>query len=138
MASIFDRVRLTPQQMRTVADRRFEDARYLRQSRQNKHANAVYYFGGVSLECVLKAKLLEAYPELERRPGPGAHASPDHLYRFNLCYRWHDLEALVDALPSVHHRLTHADPSGSLSASLSSITATWNVFARYSPPTPLK
>lgn len=135
MATIFERVRLTPKQLRTVADRRFDDADYLRKSNDNKHANGVYYLGGFVLECLLKAKLLERYPELKQPPSDPRRLSPPQRRRLNLCYRWHDLQAILAEVPEIETALRNADPKGYLMATLEHLCRIWNIFARYSPRT---
>lgn len=68
--TIFDRLRLRPSQLRTVVDRRFDDAETLRRTGENARANGAIYLGGFVIECLLKAKLLEEFPWLggTRRP----------------------------------------------------------------------
>jgi hypothetical protein len=132
MASIFDRVRLTPQQMRTVADRRSDDAHYLRRSRQNKHANGVYYLGGFVLECRLKTAVLERYPWLQHPSGQQTWSRADREL-YNLCYRQHDLEGLLAFLPGLLRQFWEVDPSGGLYHNLLSLCGQWTIFARYSP-----
>jgi hypothetical protein len=120
MASIFERIRLKPNQLRTVADRRFDDADYLRKSRENKHANGVYYLGGFVLECRLKAAVLERFPWLQH-PSNQQRWSPSDHHLYTLCYRQHDLERLVELLPDLREKLWEADASGRLDRSLVSL-----------------
>lgn len=134
MESIFDRIRLTPPQMRTVADRRFDDAEYLRKSKLNKHANGVFYIGGFVLECLLKAKLLDKHPELQKPVGRDQWTD-EQRHRFDLIYRWHDLAAILEAMPEILDHLLKVEPSGQLRDWLVGLCEQWNVFARYSPPT---
>ena len=58
---IFLKVRLRPTQLRTVAERRFDDAVALRQTGKNARANGAIYLGGFAIECLLKARLLEDF-----------------------------------------------------------------------------
>jgi hypothetical protein len=118
-----------------VADRRFDDADYLRKSNANRHANGVYYLGGFVLECLLKAKLLERHPWLQHPPGDRSKWSRRERRLFDLCYRWHDLQGLLDELPQIVVTLRKADPKGRLQASLFQLCRSWSIFARYSPRT---
>lgn len=135
MANIFEKIKLTPSQLRTVADRRFDDATYLCNSNQNRHANGVYYLGGFVLECLLKALMLEKHPELRNPPRDAVKLTPHMRHRINLVYRWHDLTALLAALPEALSRLDIADRTGGLRTSMVDLCSLWNVFARYSPRT---
>lgn len=135
MAGIFEKIRLTPTQLRTVADRRFDDAMYLCNSNQNRHANGVYYLGGFVLECLLKALMLERYPELKIPTQEAEKLAPPMRHRINLVYRWHDLTALLAALPEALSRLDIADRTGGLRTSMIDLCGLWSVFARYSPRT---
>ena len=132
MAGIFDRQRLSPQQMRTVADRRLADAEYLRRSNRNVHANGAMYLGGFTLECLLKARLLEAYPWLQRSGVDPASRPKRERRLFDLCYRQHDLASLVEALPSLPAELLEIDNSGALLRRLRELCGTWSIYARYS------
>lgn len=62
--SIFAKTKLTPSQLRTVAERRFADARCLLKSGENERANGAMYLAGFVIECHLKACLLEVHPWL--------------------------------------------------------------------------
>ena len=61
--SIFERGLLTAVQLRTVADRRFDDARYLADSRTNKYANGAMYLAGFVVEVLEQ----EARARLQRQ-----------------------------------------------------------------------
>ena len=67
---IFQKVRLRPTQLRTVANRRFGDAEALRETGQNARANGVMYLGGFVIECLLKAQLLERFRWLQSAGSP--------------------------------------------------------------------
>ena len=133
MADIFEKSQLKPGQMRTVADRRYDDAEYLRKSELNRHANGVYYLGGFVLECLLKAQMLEKFPELRKPPSDPAKLTPEQTHRFNLVYRWHNLKALLVELPELTARLDKSDRSQRLSKNLTRLCDRWTIFARYSP-----
>jgi hypothetical protein len=121
-------------QLRTVADRRFGDAAALRETEENERANGVMYLGGFVIECLLKAKLLEKYRWLENS-APVANRSKADQHRWSLCYRQHDLAAILEQLPEVISTLRGAEVQGktSLLQSLRAICANWTIFARYSP-----
>ena len=89
--NIFQKVRLHPTQLRTVADRRFADADVLRKTGKNTRANGSMYLGGFVIECLLKAMLLERYPWLQTAGSPQVRGKDDQ-YLWSLCYRSHDLD----------------------------------------------
>jgi hypothetical protein len=134
MADVFERVRLKPTQLRTVADRRYADAQYLCASQQNRHANAVLYLGGFVVECLLKARLMQRFAWLQ---APHTKRVPSARERrlYDLCYRWHDLAAILEHLPEVLEQLTRTDPTGRTGVALRTVCERWTVFARYSPRT---
>jgi hypothetical protein len=131
---IFDRIRLRPEQARTVAEQRFGDAEALRRTGRNARANGAMYLGGFVVECLLKAQLLERFPWLQ------STGSPDSLGRtqqrlWSLCYRSHDLDEILGRLPEVTRRLAALEQRGHsrLLQGLKSVCGQWTVFARYSP-----
>ena len=132
--NIFQKQRLRPTQLRTVAGRRFGDADALRRTRKNARANGAMYLGGFVIECLLKAKLLEKRRWLQAARSP-VGLSKDDAHLWSLCYRWHDLDAILARLPEVSERLLRGEQRGSnrLLQSLKSICAGWTVYARYSP-----
>jgi hypothetical protein len=133
---IFKKVRLRPTQLRTVADRRFDDAEALRKTDQNARANGAMYLGGFVLECLLKARLLERFPWLQNAgSAEGRSISDKRLW--SLCYRSHDLDEILDKIPEVIDKLTRMEgrESGRLVQSLKSVCGQWTIFARYSPYT---
>jgi hypothetical protein len=127
--SVFNRVPLNAKQLRTVADRRYDDADYLRASGRNKHANGVLYLGGFVLECLLKARLLETFPQLILPPRPGDARA---MKRYDLLWR-HDLAAIVEELPNLVQRLNDLGAGGHFALTLRSLCGRWTIFARYSP-----
>ena len=131
---IFKRVRLRPTQLRTVADRRFDDAGALRATRQNARANGAMYLGGFVVECLLKARLLEKFQWLQSAGSP-AGRSRDEQRLWSLCYRSHDLDEILAQLPEVTERLSRLEQreSNRLVQSLKSVCGQWTIFARYSP-----
>lgn len=136
MADIFQKQRLKPPQLRTVAARRFEDAKYLCDSERNARANGAIYLAGFVIECLLKAMLLEQYPWLQSAASPDGRPKPDQrLWR--LCYRLHDLDEIVERLPGLQQKVAAAERAGHhrLPAMLKSVCGKWTIFARYSPKT---
>ena len=131
---IFERARLRPTQLRTVAQPRFGDASCLRNSRDNERANGGMYLGGFVIECLLKAKLLEASPCLQSAGHPDAGPRSER-HRWSLCYRSHDLDVILAELPDLQDRLALLEQRGQARVlqSLRSICAQWTIFARYSP-----
>ena len=63
--SIFAKRRLTPGQLRAVAELRMDDARCLLASKRNARMSGAMYIGGFVIECLLKALLLERHPNLQ-------------------------------------------------------------------------
>lgn len=132
--TIFQKVRLRPTQLRTVADRRFDDADALRQTGRNPRANGAMYLGGFVIECLLKAKLLERFAWLQNAGSPeGREKDERHLW--SLCYRSHDLDEILARLPEIQARLSRMEQrqSSRLTQSLKSVCAQWTIYARYSP-----
>jgi hypothetical protein len=132
---IFEKVRLTPAQLRAVADRRFDDAKVLL---EHKRTNGAMYLGGFVVECLLKALLLEHFPRLQSARLPGKQSEEDR-YLWMLCYRQHDLEGIVAKLPGVVRHLQIQEKKQpqkkGLGQALQSISDQWTIFARYSPST---
>lgn len=133
---IFKKVRLGPTQLRTVADRRFDDAAALRDTGLNARANGSMYLGGFVVECLLKAKLLERYKWLGSAGSPEGRSKNDR-YLWSLCYRSHDLDEILAKLPEIQDRLSRMEQreSSRLTQSLKGICAQWTIYARYSPYT---
>src|SRR5689334_13253193 len=128
--SIFDRSRLRPTQLRTVAERRFGDARCLERSGDNERANGALYLSGFVIECLLKAKLLEQSPWLQSAGHPGA-GPVNERHRWSLRYRSHDLAEMLIELPSLIAGLALVEHRGQvrLVQSLRSLCARWTIFA---------
>jgi hypothetical protein len=92
------------------------------------------YLGGIAIECLLKAKLMEKHRWLQGSVNL-AHRSPEEQDLWRLCYREHDLEGILEQLPEVRPRLQNAYPDGRLAEMLASLAAEWTIYARYSPRT---
>jgi hypothetical protein len=132
--TIFERARLRPAQLRTVADRRYGDAKALLETRSNERANGSMYMAGFVLECLLKAALLIEYPWLETT-GHVSGLTEEKRRLWNLCYRSHALDEILDCLPRINRQLEAYDQRGgqSVSRAFKEIASQWAVFARYSP-----
>jgi len=66
--TIFDRIPLTEEGLKTVPKRQLDDAMVLYDTRQNKHANGAIYLAGFVIECLLKSLLLcESIPGFNKR-----------------------------------------------------------------------
>lgn len=134
--TIFERIRLRPTQLRTVADRRFDDALALWRTGQNARANGALYLGGFVIECLLKAKLLERFHWLQSAGSPEGRSREDQQL-WSLCYRSHNLGDILAHLPTVVARIGRLEQreSSRLMQSLKSVCGQWTIFARYSPYT---
>jgi hypothetical protein len=136
MAKIFKRDRLSPGQLRTVAERRYDDAECLRKTGENARANGVFYLGGFVIKCLLKAMMLERYPSMQRLPS-SEDLSPQDKRIWSLIYRSHDLKGMLGHLPDVLvklERLDHRDGRRRYD-NIIQIASNWTIFARYSPQT---
>jgi hypothetical protein len=123
--------RLTAAQVRAVAALRLDDAAYLHASDLARHATGVVYLCGLVIDCLLKARLLEKHPWL--RTARPEELDPASRRTWQLIYRLHDLEAMLQKLPEVERRLVQVDPRGSfrLVAALKAVCAGWTIQARY-------
>ena len=134
MRRIFEKKRLTPRQLRTVAQRRFEDADCLRRTGDNARANGVFYLGGFVIECLPKAEMLEQYPSMQTALLPDK-LSESHRRIWSLIYRSHDLKQMLVHLANLERELADADRKQGTRRleALRSICSGWTIFARYSP-----
>lgn len=128
MSSVFAKQRLTPVQARTVSDRRRADANALQALKQNRHANGAMYMGGIAVELLLKALLLETHPWLQQHAASAMDSRQRRLR--DVCYRWHDLEAVLERLPQLAAKLEAANPR--LLQGLKKLCAEWTIHIRYS------
>lgn len=134
---IFQKQKLRPSQLRTVADRRLGDAQALYDTGRNAHANGAIYLAGFCVECLLKAELLETHAWLQSSFVPVSGFSKRDSALWNLCYRSHNLEGILESLPAVQQRISELLGRGDnrVPGMLKSVCARWTVFARYSPRT---
>src|SRR5262245_46861975 len=100
---IFTKRRLTPRQLRAVAERRFGDAQCLLESGNQERANGTIYMAGFVLECLLKALLLERHSNLGKPVDPAKLSSSDREV-LNLLYS-HSLDEMIVYLPELKSKL---------------------------------
>src|SRR5258706_8873956 len=105
---IFTRTVLRPTQLRSVADRRFDDAQALHTTQLNARANGAIYLGGFVIECLLKAMLVDKFRWLQNSSYP-ANRSEAEKRIWWLCHRSHDLEAILSYLPEVREKLSRGE-----------------------------
>ncbi|MFT3787223.1 MAG: hypothetical protein QM770_13815 [Tepidisphaeraceae bacterium] len=134
MPSIFDRQTLpTPSVLHTVAQRRFDDAHALCRTGQNARANGALYLLGISLEIVLKAKMLGRYRSILSGPRPAA-ADDQSRVIYDLFWRSHDLPAMVVHLRDLVIALEKKDEllKTDHARTLRQVASQWTIYARYS------
>jgi hypothetical protein len=135
-ASIFDKQAiLKPSAMKTVAERRFDDAQTLRDTEMNARANGVAYLGGFVIEILLKAKLVEQFPKIAKLRGHEVTTQDREIW--SLIWRQHDLTAMLDRLPQLEAELKKKGEREGYDyyEDLKKICATWTIYARYSSQT---
>lgn len=136
MSKLFDRIKLRPSQLRTVANRRFGDAKALCDTKKNERANGAIYLGGFVIECLLKAKMLEQNQWLSNVVDVSKLSRQDREI-YNLCFRHHDLGGLLEKLPDLQKKLQAEDQNHSRQFSrydmLRKIMGEWTIYIRYSP-----
>jgi hypothetical protein len=131
VASIYDRQRLTPSQVMTVADRRFADAMALCETGKNAHANGAQYLGGFVIELLLKAQLLKRFSAVQ---GSAKALSDSDREVWSLIYRSHDLQEMLNRMPDLEAMVGKRGQRDGVPYRnhLRHICVTWTVFARYS------
>ena len=131
---IFKKLRLTPGQLRAVAERRFADAQCLLDSRRMERANGAIYMAGFVIECLLKALLLERHPNLQTKVDP-AKLSPSDAEVHSLVYRRHDLDDMLGFLPEIQTKLSRIESRFGqiIWSEFNAACVEWTVYARYSP-----
>jgi hypothetical protein len=130
---IFAKLRLTPGQLRAVAERRFADACCLRDSGRQERANGAIYMAGFVIECLLKALLLERHPNLQK-PVDSARLSQSDREVHGLLYS-HELDDMLGFLPELEKKLSglRMRSGESVWKQFNDICEEWTVYARYSP-----
>lgn len=137
MASIFDKAHdITPSRLAAVAERRFGDATALCDTGENARANGAQYLCGLVIEILLKAQLVRQYPEIARKRSHDKMVREDRAI-WNLIWRSHDLEMMIERLPHLAAALALAAQRERKPYDhyLSSLCATWSIHARYSRAT---
>lgn len=121
--------------MAAVAERRFGDAEALSQTSDNARANGVAYLVGFVVEILLKARLVDKFPEIARKRQHEVIESERDVWR--LIWRQHDLEAMLEKMSELEAALKRrGERDGQdYSADLKKVCATWIIQARYSPRT---
>jgi hypothetical protein len=123
---------LKPSAMKTVAERRFDDAEALRKTNDNARANGVAYLAGFVIEILLKAKLVEKYPRIARKRQHALHDDEREVWL--LIWKRHDLEDMLSQMPELEAGLKKKGELGNYDyhGQLKTICATWTIQARYS------
>ena len=130
---VFKKPRLTPGQLRAVAQDRFDDALCSLHSGDNSRATGAVYVAGFTIECLLKALLLERHRNLVGPVDPAKLSRTDREV-FELLYR-HDLDDMLGFLPEVERKLSvlvnrRGRPVWD---DFRRLCEEWTVYARYSP-----
>lgn len=128
---IFRKRRLTPGQLRSVAEYRLEDALCLLKSGDPARANGAMYMGGFVIECLLKALLLDRHPNLQTVLDPARLSTTDaRVYRLLFS---HELDAMLVYLPEVEMKLKsrEAVERRSVWEPFREVCEQWTVYARY-------
>ena len=128
---------LKPSAMKTVAERRFEDAAALRKTEEHARANGVAYLVGFVIEILLKAKLVEKFPAIARTP---RHAVKDDQRKvWSLIWRRHDLDDMLAHLSELQAFLIRKSEREGYNyyEDLKKVCITWTIQARYSSRTML-
>jgi hypothetical protein len=133
-SSIFGKRRLTPGQLRSVAERRFDDAKCLLDTGDAARTNGSMYMGGFVVECLLKVILLERHRNLQPPVDP-ATLSPSDKEVFRLLFTSHELDAMLAFLPEVEAKLKALQRSrgSAIWERFRTVCEQWTVYARYSP-----
>lgn len=122
--------------MATVADRRSEDAVALCATGENARANGAAYLAGFVIEILLKARLVEKYPEIARKRQHEIDFDRGSNEReiWLLIWKQHDLEAMLSNLDDLEAALKkRGERDGNrYLQDLKTVCATWTIQARYS------
>lgn len=126
---------LKPSAMRTVAERRFDDAAALRATKDNARANGVAYLVGFVIEILLKARLVEKFSHIARK---AQHAvTKDEREVWLLIWKRHDLEDMLSQMAELEASLKKKGERDNRDyhGQLKKLCATWTIQARYSSRT---
>jgi hypothetical protein len=134
-SDIFAKRRLTACQLRSVAERRFADARCLLDSGDSERSNGAIYMAGFVIECLLKALLLDRHPNLSSPVDPAKLSRSDREV-FEYLYS-HELDQMLGVMPELATKLRVVKTKSGLSVwqEFTAICAQWTIYARYSPAT---
>ena len=130
--NIFSKSLLTPGQLRSVAERRFADARCLLNSGDPQRSNGAIYMAGFVIERLLKALLLERHPNLQKPVDPATLSRSDReIFRM---LSSHDLDEMQQFLPEIQPKLLDLKTGKGQSVwkAFRDICEEWSVYARYS------
>ena len=134
--TIYDKLgRVEPSQMWAVAQRRFGDAEALVATGDNARANGAQYLAGLVLDILLKAQLLQTYPQA-RRPASETDSKVTRRAR-TLIWQSHELDEMLDLLPNLESAIVERGRRAGVDylRMLRAICAVWKPFVRYSTRT---
>jgi hypothetical protein len=119
--------RLKSSTMRTVAERRYDDAHALRRTEENARANGVAYLAGFVVEILLKAKLVDKYPTIAKMPQH--EVSDDEREVWSLIWKRHDLEDMLSHLSQLEASIKKKGERDGYDyhGNLKKICATWTI-----------
>lgn len=125
-----------PNRLYAVAERRFRDAEVLCATGHADRSSGAQYLAGFVIEILLKRQLVNQYKRI-RNLSAGSTLSGSERRHWELVWRSHDLELLLNALPNL--KATLIDKGRRSGATyyedLLTVCSTWTVFARYSSNT---
>jgi hypothetical protein len=128
---------LKPSTMGSVAEQRFADAEALRKTADNARANGVAYLVGFVVEILLKARLVDKFPDIAKKRQH--EVSNSELDIWSLIWKRHDLEDMLSKLAELQAALEKRGEREGYNylAELKKVCATWTIQARYSSKTML-
>ncbi|HEY4330430.1 MAG TPA: hypothetical protein VGN88_11895 [Phycisphaerae bacterium] len=121
--------------MKTVAERRFDDAAALCHTGINARANGVAYLAGFVIEILLKAKLVEKFSQIAgKRQHTLTHNEREIWF---LIWKRHDLEDMLSQMTELQAGLKKKGERDNhdYHGHLKNLCATWTIQARYSSQT---
>jgi hypothetical protein len=132
-SNIFSKIRPKPNQLRTVAERRFADAECLLETGNQERANGAMYLAGFVIECLLKALLLDRHPNLVQPVNPATLSESDR--EVHALLYGHELDDMLAFLPELEKKLSGIKTRSGRSVwrEFNNICEEWTVYARYSP-----
>jgi len=121
--------------MRTVAERRFDDALALRKTGDNARANGVAYLIGFVIEILLKARLVEKFSTIASKRRHELKENERDVW--SLIWQRHDLEGMLTHLAELEAALKKKEERDRVAylGELKKVCATWTIQARYSSRT---